>query len=128
MTQQTEMDIKSTAILWLLSEGHSTGDILQTHPDLEQSDIAAAARVALDLVRRPRPAANYVEVVRKSHPQAYAPWTEEADAELAKLHVEGHSRAEIARRLGRRPNAIAKRIEKLKTEGAIAGTQAEGAT
>ena len=40
-------------------------------------------------------------------------------AELARLHREGHSRAEIARRLGRRPNAIAKRVEKLKLEGLL---------
>ena len=128
MTEPTELDLKATAILWLLSQGHTCEEILETHSDLDAEEIAAAAALALDLVKRRRTSVNYVDVVRKSHPQAYAPWTAEADAELARLHRERHSRAEIARRLGRRPNAIAKRIEKLKGEGAIAETQAGSAT
>jgi len=119
MAEQAELDLKSTAILWLLSEGHSSVEILESHPELDREDVAAAAQLALDIVKRPREAGNYVDAVRKNHPHAYAPWTPESDSELARLHREGSSRAEIARRLGRRPNAIAKRLEKLKTEGAL---------
>ena len=54
-----------------------------------------------------------VYAARQEHPNAYEPWTEEMDAELARLWSEGTSVADIADHFGRKNSAIITRIKKL---------------
>ena len=49
----------------------------------------------------------------QENPNAYEPWTEEADAELARLWSEGKSVADIADHFGRKNTAIITRLKKL---------------
>lgn len=54
-----------------------------------------------------------VYAARQEHPNAYDPWTEEMDAELARLWAAGTSVAEIADLFGRKQSAIITRMKKL---------------
>lgn len=53
------------------------------------------------------------EEVRKSHKQAYEPWTTEADEKLEVLFCEGKSIKELSELFGRNDGAIRSRIKKL---------------
>ena len=55
---------------------------------------------------------DFIERVRKN-PNAYDPWTEEADAQLRQMWEEGTSVAEIAQHFGRKQSAIIVRMKKL---------------
>lgn len=54
-----------------------------------------------------------VTATRQEHPNAYDPWNEEADAELARMWAEGMAVAEIADHFGRKSSAIISRLKKL---------------
>ena len=54
-----------------------------------------------------------IYAAKQENPNAYEPWTEEADAELARLWSEGKSVADIADRFGRKNTAIITRLKKL---------------
>jgi hypothetical protein len=54
-----------------------------------------------------------VYACRQEHPNAFDPWTEEADLELGHMWEEGKSIDEIAFHFGRKPSAILVRMKKL---------------
>ena len=54
-----------------------------------------------------------IYAARQENPNAYDPWTEEADAELKKMWSEGTSIPDIAVHFGRKQSAIITRIKKL---------------
>lgn len=54
-----------------------------------------------------------VYACRQEHPNAFDPWTEEADLELERMWDEGKSIDEIAFYFGRKPSAILVRMKKL---------------
>ena len=54
-----------------------------------------------------------VYAARQEHPNAYEPWTEEADEQLKQMWSEGKSVHEIADHFGRKPSAIITRMKKL---------------
>ena len=54
-----------------------------------------------------------IYAAKQENPNAYEPWTEEADAELARLWSKGKSVADIAAHFGRKNTAIITRLKKL---------------
>ena len=54
-----------------------------------------------------------IYAARQENPNAYDPWTEEADAELTQMWEEGKSVADIAEHFGRKNSAIIVRMKKL---------------
>ena len=54
-----------------------------------------------------------IYAAKQENPNAYEPWTEKADAELARLWSEGMSVADIADHFGRKNTAIITRLKKL---------------
>lgn len=52
---------------------------------------------------------------RRTYPNAYAPWNEEQERVMLEMHDAGKPTREIARALGRSPNAITTRLEELAT-------------
>lgn len=54
-----------------------------------------------------------IYAARQEHPNAYEPWTEEADEQLNQMWSEGKSVQEIAEHFGRKPSAIITRMKKL---------------
>lgn len=54
-----------------------------------------------------------IYAAKQGNPNAYEPWTEEADAELARLWSEGKSVDDIADHFGRKNTAIITRLKKL---------------
>jgi len=59
------------------------------------------------------PKAYSVEVIRKSHDDAYKPWTIQLDDELTVMYCEGISVKDLAKHFGRTKGAINSRINKL---------------
>ena len=55
-----------------------------------------------------------IYAARQENPNAYDPWTQEADTELKEMWSEGASVAEIADHFGRKQSAIITRMKKLK--------------
>ena len=54
-----------------------------------------------------------VYAASQDHPNAYDPWTDEADSELVQMWEEGKSVTEIADHFGRKSSAIISRMKKL---------------
>lgn len=54
-----------------------------------------------------------VYACRQEHPNAFDPWTEEADAELRQMWSQGSSVTDIAKHFGRKGSAIIVRLKKL---------------
>ena len=54
-----------------------------------------------------------IYAARQENPNAYDPWTEEADAKLIQMWAEGTSIPDIAENFGRKQSAIIVRIKKL---------------
>ena len=54
-----------------------------------------------------------IYAARQENPNAYDPWTEEADAQLKQMWSEGTSVADIAAYFGRKQSAIITRLKKL---------------
>ena len=54
-----------------------------------------------------------IYAARQENPNAYDPWTEEADEQLRKMWSEGKSVADIAEHFGRKQSAIMVRMKKL---------------
>ena len=54
-----------------------------------------------------------IYAARQENPNAYDPWTEEADAQLRQMWEEGISVAEIAQHFGRKQSAVIVRMKKL---------------
>ena len=54
-----------------------------------------------------------IYAARQENPNAYDPWTEEADAKLREMWTEGTSIADIAEHFGRKQSAIIVRMKKL---------------
>ena len=54
-----------------------------------------------------------IYAAKQENPNAYEPWTEEADAELERLWSEGKSVTDIADHFGRKNTAIITRLKKL---------------
>lgn len=55
-----------------------------------------------------------IYAARQENPNAYDPWTQEADTKLVQMWSEGASVAEIADHFGRKQSAIITRMKKLK--------------
>ena len=60
-----------------------------------------------------REQADHIAEVRREYPNAYAPWTAQADAALLAAHQAGHEVATLADTFGRQPSAIRSRLNHL---------------
>lgn len=109
------MDTK--LILKHLAQGRSVEDLLSEHPHLTHDHLRLAARIALNALEgdgapRVETRAERVARLRQKHPRAYEPWTQEEDARLLLRYAEGAKVAQLARDMGRQPNAVRARLEK----------------
>ena len=82
-------------------------------PYLSDKDVKRLKKYLKAYKRLTGEAVYSVYAARQEHPNAYEPWTEEMDAELARLWSEGISVADIADHFGRKNSAIITRIKKL---------------
>lgn len=103
----------SRAILAMLSEGLSTQQILRQNAPLTPLDIQSAAAEALAMLEAGESRAQRVARVRRVHPRAFEPWSDEDDADLAENFRAGARVADLARATGRPPGAVRMRLEKL---------------
>ena len=54
-----------------------------------------------------------LEKIKEKYPNAYEPWTSEADEEIKRLHLEGKSNSELSKIFQRRSSAIRSRLKRL---------------
>lgn len=101
------------AILFFLSEGCSTHQILAENPELGPDDIQAAAAEALRVIEVGETREDRIERVRQKHPHAFEPWTPEDDRDLLAEWTNGASLAALSRAFGRPTGALRMRLEKL---------------
>lgn len=57
---------------------------------------------------------SYMEQQKAQHQKAYAPWTDEEEEALKRLHASGKKNTEMAAALGRNEGAIHSRLKKLR--------------
>lgn len=103
------------AILRLLADGHAPEDLPRLLPGLAPADLRRAAQEALasiDAAPRVETRDERIARLRRTHPRAYAPWTEEEDASLLRRFDEGARSSDLSKELGRPLNAIRVRLEK----------------
>ncbi|MDE2853884.1 MAG: hypothetical protein OXN88_06905 [Chloroflexota bacterium] len=105
---------KSRQILELISAGYSYEQILSLHSNFTYKDIFSAAQEALEL-ESPTDASRQdrLESIKRKHPNAYEPWTQEQEELLMKMHRGGAPVYAIASALKRQPGATRSRIRKL---------------
>lgn len=66
--------------------------------------------------------------IRRQYPNAYSPWTPEADAALLEAHEAGHDLTTLADTFGRQPSAIRSRINRLTVQPSGSGTVPTGSS
>jgi hypothetical protein len=101
------------------------GDDPRLQSSLAQAEAMLAIAAAIDrladaLNSRAGPApsaegapAYQVADIRKQYPNAYTPWTAEADAALLAAHQAGHDITSLAETFGRQPSAVRSRVNRL---------------
>ena len=82
-------------------------------PYLSDKDVKRLKKYLKAYKRLTGEAVYSVYAARQEHPNAYDPWTEEADEQLKKMWSEGISVHEIAEHFGRKSSAIITRMKKL---------------
>ena len=113
MTTGKRLSKKSVAILKLISEGHSYGQIVDGQRGVTYPDVFKAAEEALELNESKSDYEARMESIKKRYPKAYERWTEADDAELVKLNRQGRTKKELAEVFQRQPSAIISRLAKL---------------
>lgn len=63
--------------------------------------------------KKERPETPYIQKIKKTHQQAYEPWSVEADEKLTLLFHQGKTTKELSAIFGRTRGAIRSRIKKL---------------
>jgi hypothetical protein len=89
--------------------------------ELQVSDVVPASQVLASLLgglavvqgHTGVPARTRIAQIRRTHPNAYAPWNRTDDTKLIERYREGASIAELANEFGRKPSAIGRRLERL---------------
>ena len=113
MAEAKRLSKKSVAILKLIAEGCSSGQIVDGHHGFTYWDIFAAAEEAQ---RRDEPHSDYehrMAQIRTKYPRAYEKWSENEDADLRSMSGAGSSQEVLARHFQRQPSTIRSRLEKL---------------
>ena len=99
--EQSRMIVRETDLVRFQDAIRNVGEFLGSHKNRE-----------LPGARKATPAESFQEM-RKAFPQAYAPWTPEADERVKVGLARGETVASLAQSLGRQPSAIRSRIKKL---------------
>ncbi|HMT08899.1 MAG TPA: hypothetical protein PKA82_12915 [Pyrinomonadaceae bacterium] len=113
MANSSRLSPKAVAVLSLIADGHSYGQIVDGHPDITYRDIFAAADEALRMNESDSDYNQRMAKIRKRYPRAYEKWSAEEDNELRSLFDRGISDTEAAEHFGRQPSAISSRLIKL---------------
>ena len=113
MAERKRLSEKSVAVLSLIADGHSYGQIVDGHPEITYLDIFTAAEEALRLNESQSDYQARMARIKTRYPQAYERWTDQEDEELSRIYGQGKAIAKIAERFQRQPSAIRSRLAKL---------------
>jgi hypothetical protein len=113
--------VNDTAVAVDLLVGRTDQPAGHLHGELQVSDMLAASQVLASLFggvavvqgHSGVPVRARIAQARRTHPNAYAPWTTTDDAKLIERYREGASIAELASEFGRKPSAIGSRLERV---------------
>ena len=113
MSNNQHLSDKSVAVLSLIAEGCSYGQIVDGHADISYFDIFAAAEEALTLNASITDNTERMAKIKRKYPRAYERWSKDDDDQLAAMYKNGIVIAEIAAHFQRQPSAIHSRLAKL---------------
>jgi hypothetical protein len=99
--EQAQMIVRETDLVRFQEAIRNVGEFLGAHKTKELTGASKGSP------------AKSLQEVRKAFPQAYAPWTPEADVRVRLGLARGETVASLAQALGRQPSAIRSRIRKL---------------
>jgi hypothetical protein len=113
--------LDDTTVTVDLLVGHSDQPAGHLRGELQASDVVPASQVLASLFggvavvqgHAGVPAPARIAQIRRTHPNAYAPWTSADEAKLIERYHEGASIAELAGEFGRKAGAIGRRLERL---------------
>ena len=115
-----QLSTKSIAILRLIADGWSYAQIVDGYTGATYKDIFAAAQEALALVdgsTGPQPTPeSAIDRIRRRHPKAYEPWSDEDEAHLIAMHAEGQRLSDMSDVPQRQPSALRSRLRRLKID------------
>lgn len=109
----SKLSPKSYAVLSLIAEGYSYGQIIEGHPEITYLDIFHAAEEALRLSEAESSYQTRIAKIKEKHPKAYERWEGSEDSQLRSMHSLGASIEELSIHFQRQPSAIRSRLEKL---------------
>ena len=109
----TKLSPKSYAVLSLIAEGYSYGQIVESHPEITYLDIFHAAEEALRLSEAESSYQARIAKIKEKYTRAYQNWETAEDDRLRELHLAGKDTTEIGSILQRQPSAIRSRLNKL---------------
>ncbi len=110
MAKQTQLSVKTIAVMELIAGGNSYEQILRTDPAITYRDISDAAQ---EVITRVVEAKSRLDEIREQYPRAYMKWTPEEDARLEEILRQGEFVSRIAKALERGREGIRSRIIKL---------------
>lgn len=113
MSKSGPLSPKSIAVLSLIADGHSYGQIVDGHLEITYLDIFHAAEEALRLNENDSDCHARLAKIKARYPRAYEKWTIEEDDDLKGMIALGHSIDQAAERFQRQPSAIRSRLGKL---------------
>ena len=91
---------------WELTQCLFGEHLLKKYPDKDICLVEAYKKLVGEPVHS-------IYAARQENPNAYDPWTEETDAQLRQMWVDGTSVADIAQHFGRKQSAVIVRMKKL---------------
>ena len=106
----TQLSEQARAILELIADGYTLGQLLNAY---SESEIQDAAREALEVDVATRPAEHTPDRRVKTNIRTYEVWTEKEDAMLLDMVQNGIALQDIATELERHPMTIRRRITQL---------------
>jgi DNA-binding NarL/FixJ family response regulator len=108
-----KLSSRSTAILDLISKGHSDSQILKNNQGYTRDDICIAANEALILNRNTQTREERVAKIQQRFPRAYERWSSDEEWKIRDLFQQGKTMREIASIVQRQPNAVKSRLERM---------------
>lgn len=109
----SKLSPKSFAVLSLIAEGYSYGQIIDGHPEITYLDIFHAAEEALKLSESVTSYQERMAKIKEKYPKAYEKWEASEDGQLRSMYSSGTGILELSTHFQRQPSAIRSRLEKL---------------
>lgn len=112
-TSTGKLSDTSADILRMLALGLTKAEMIAMNPLLSESDIAEAAKEALQLNSVAQTQKERQSKIVQRYARAYDKWSSDEESRIAEMFKEGRTLREIAAVVERQPSAVKNRLEKM---------------